>query len=192
MITQEKLREVLDYNPETGIFRWRPGRKRSGRRAGTDTPGVYSLIWIDDKSYLAHRLAILYTDGYWPETTVDHIDRDRNNNRRANLREATRQCQCRNRSKRNDNSSGVVGVYWSKKSGKWGAQVEIYRKTNHLGFYGTILEAAYARYSAEQCLGFPDCDISSSAKQYIDAHKKPKSFLLPDKQMYCEISAGMI
>ena len=167
MITQERLKEVLDYNPETGVFTWRvsPSNNTSaGSEAGSPDEKGYIKIKIRGSFYQDHRLAILYTDGYWPENTVDHKDRVPWHNWRSNLREASHQCQNRNCGMRSDNTSGVKGVSWSKKRGKWCAQIAVDSQQRHLGLLGSRLDAAYARYAAEQCLGFPDCDANSSAK----------------------------
>jgi len=174
MITQERLKEVLDYDQDTGKFRRRtsgPGRS-NGFEAGCINPEGYRQISIGGRSYKAHRLAILYTDGYMPENQIDHINRDRADNRRVNLREASHQCQARNSKMRMDNTSGIKGVYWHKIAGKWQVQIAVERHENSLGYYDDILEAAYTRYAAEQCLGFQDCEITSSAKQYIDSVKE--------------------
>jgi len=92
MITQERLKEVLNYNPETGVFMWMVAPNRRipiNSEAGVlDKEKGYIAIRIDGVKYLAHRLAILYTDGYWPENTVDHGNRVRSDNRRINLTEA--------------------------------------------------------------------------------------------------------
>jgi len=174
MITQDQLKEVLDYNRETGVFTWieSPAKNvAAGSEAGSFDGGGYIQIVINNKNYKAHRLAILYTEGYLPELTVDHIDRVRWHNWRSNLCEASRQCQMRNRGMNKNNTSGVNGVYWNKPAGKWYAQVAINSKLKNLGYFDTILEAAYHRYAAEQCLGFQDCDLNSSARKYIDQHK---------------------
>jgi len=169
-ITQERLKEVLDYNPETGVFLWvyAAGNAPAGSEAGCLNADGYILIGIDGRSYLAHRLAVLYTDGYMPENTVDHIDRIPRHNWRLNLREASQQCQMRNRSMNKNNTSGINGVSWYKPAGKWCVKIAVDYQNKHIGYFDNILEAAYARYTAEQCLGFQDCDINSSAKQFIE------------------------
>ena len=170
-LTQERLHEVLTYDPETGIFRWRVTvgpNAAAGVEAGTGSHG-YLVIMVDGKTYAAHRLAILFTDGYFPEGEVDHINRIRSDNRRSNLREASRQCQMRNCGMRNDNTSGIKGVRWHKRDEKWEASIVVDQQGKYLGNHDDLLEAAYHRYAAEQLLGFPDCDINSSAKQFIDA-----------------------
>ena len=171
MITQGRLQEVLSYEADLGIFlRRKSGAGRpKGIEAGWVDDDGYIRIGIDGQRYSAHRLAILYTDGYLPEHEVDHINRIRTDNRRVNLREASRQCQCRNSGVRKDNTSGVKGVHWDSRTGKWMTQVAVNGKTKTIGYHDTILDAAYTRYAAEQCLGFPDCDINSSAKKYIDS-----------------------
>ena len=170
MITHERLKEVLDYNPDTGIFRWRvtaSNRAVAGSTAGSPDDDGYLKIRVDGRLYLAHRLAILYTDGYLPENTVDHKDRIPWHNWRLNLREASHQCQVRNCGMRKDNRSGVKGVYWDKTTGRWAAYVRVGGVMSNLGRFDNLLEAAYTRYAAEQCLGFQDCDKNSSAKKYI-------------------------
>ena len=176
MITQERLHELLDYNPDTGIFRWREsGSGRIGKiETGSISANGYLVITVDGKTYKSHRLAILYTDGYLPEHEVDHINRIRTDNRRKNLREASRQCQSRNCGMLKNNTSGVKGVSWDKMKGKWEAYIAVNRKLKRLGCYTDLLEAAYHRYAAEQCLGWADCDINSSAKQFIDSMKEAK------------------
>jgi len=170
MITQERLKEVLDYNPETGIFTWSialNGRVPAGSVAGSSDKDGYIVIGIDGMVCLAHRLAILYMDGYLPENTVDHIDRVPWHNWRLNLREATQQCQNRNCGMRKDNLSGVKGVSWDAPHSKWRAHIVVDCKMKNLGRFDNLLDAAYVRFAAEQCLGFQDCDKNSSAKKYI-------------------------
>ena len=110
-LTQSRLKELLHYNPNTGIFTWLKKRRYwiVGRKAGHLNVFGYISIRVDGKLYQAHRLAILYTDGYFPETGVDHIDRNKQNNKRANLREAGKQCNARNSGVCNRNTSGITG-----------------------------------------------------------------------------------
>ncbi len=91
-VTQARLKELLEYDPDTGIFRWRnaPNRRiRAGAIAGNlDTYGNRQ-IRVDGKSYLAHRLAVLYVTGSWPTTDIGHRDLNNDNNAWGNLRQAT-------------------------------------------------------------------------------------------------------
>ena len=170
MLTQERLKELLFYNPETGIFTWKVKRpKRSiGSVAGCVKVYGYRYISVDGTVYFAHRLAVLYMEGYVPENEVDHINRRRDDNRYGNLREATRQCNARNCSMNSNNSSLVKGVHYDNTRGKWFVQVGLDGPPRFLGRFGDFLEAAYHRYAVEQCMNFQDYDINSSAKQFIE------------------------
>src|SRR3972149_653667 len=90
-LTAAQLRSILDYDPETGIFRWKtPNRKRRpGAKAGWVRADGRNLIKVGFTRYLASRLAWLYVYGEWPERLVDHIDRDKANDAISNLRQAT-------------------------------------------------------------------------------------------------------
>lgn len=81
--------------------------------------------------------------------TIDHINRNRLDNRKENLRFCTHQQNMMNLSVRIDNSSGVTGVCWHKKSNKWRAQIKLNKKTKHLGYYDNIEDAIQARRQAE-------------------------------------------
>ena len=170
MLTQKRLKELLLYNPDTGLF-IRKKRVSSNALRGAVAGGIvhgYVRIKIDRKVYSAHRLAFLYMVGYFPETTVDHINRVTNDNRWKNLREVTRLCQTRNCGMSKNNSSGVKVIYWGSRAGKWCVGMSVLGRRKTIGTFKDFYEAAYHRYAAEQCLGFQDCDINSSAKQFIE------------------------
>lgn len=169
-LTQARLKELLHYEPETGIFTRRVStgnQVKAGAVAGGLKLNGYVQITIDGKGYLAHRLAWFYTEGYFPEHDVDHVNRIRDDNRRINLREASRSCNLKNAGDRSTNSSGVKGITFYKRANKFQAQIVINWRCHYLGRYETLLEAACARYAAEQCLNWNDCDSNSSAYQYL-------------------------
>ena len=152
MLTQERLKELLDYDPETGVFVWKvnKNRARAGATAGTKNNRLYTVIRIDRKDYTAHRLAWFYMYGTWPKDQLDHINRVRNDNRIGNLREATMQQNQWNPSKRKDNSSGYTGVGWHKKTEKWMAYIVINMKQKYLGLFNTPEEAHTAYVKAKE------------------------------------------
>jgi hypothetical protein len=142
------LKELLGYDPEAGVFVWLVSRGSAlkGRRAGcVDDTNGYTLIRIDGEQYRAHRLAILWMTGEWPEDQTDHINGDRADNRWGNLREATNAQNQRNTNKlRSDNTSGLKGVCWDKAAGKWKAAININGQTIYLGLFLSTQDAARA------------------------------------------------
>lgn len=144
MLTQEYLKELLHYDPLTGIFVWiacRLNGKKSGEVAGWIDNG-YVKISIDNKNYRAHRLAWLYVYGVWPTKHIDHRDHHRSNNRIDNLRDVTQTennqnqlCAYRN------NKLGILGVCFHKAVGKYEAKISINNKQISLGFYKTPEDA---------------------------------------------------
>jgi len=88
-LTQERLKEVLDYDPETGEFYRKEVKQwwKFGDKVKYNINDGYKKINVDSKLYLAHRLAWLYIHGYFPEYGIDHINRIRGDNRILNLRE---------------------------------------------------------------------------------------------------------
>tara|TARA_R110000868_G_scaffold82690_5_gene233401 strand:- start:305 stop:790 length:486 start_codon:yes stop_codon:yes gene_type:complete len=145
-IDSTHLKEILNYDPVTGIFTWREtgsGRKRL--IAGCLRNG-YITINIDNKRYQAHRLALIYIYGECNSYDVDHINGIKHDNRIVNLRPATRSENKQNRlSTQPNNKSGYTGVDWKKSVGKWRATITTMRKQKHLGFFNTPHEA-YAAY----------------------------------------------
>ena len=150
-LTQARVRELLDYNPETGELRWKvltSNRAKIGDVAGcSNTPDGYRRIGVDGKMYLAHRLAWLHTHGHFPDI-LDHVNCVRSDNRLTNLRPATIYQNNMNRPRNSNNSSGIKGVSFHKPSGKWRADIMVHGKNYHLGTFKTIEEATAARQGA--------------------------------------------
>lgn len=153
MITQELLKELLEYNSETGIFTWKKfqnGRAVSGSVAGC-VSGGYVHIKVCKERFTAHRLAWLYMTGSFPSGHIDHIDMDRSNNRIVNLRDSTRSENGQNRVRaQSNNSSGFLGVYKKKNSKKWCAQIVVSKKNKFLGVFDTAEEASKAYLNAKR------------------------------------------
>lgn len=167
-LTQKRLKEVLDYNPKTGIFTWivdRTKTAKTGVVAGSNNNG-YIQISVDGILHRAHRLVWLYTHGYLPENEVDHINRNRSDNRITNLRHVSRKCNSHNCKVSDKNSSGVAGISWDNKNKKWVAQIYSGKQYN-LGRFKEKLDAVFARWKAEIKYGFSNCLTSSSSYNYL-------------------------
>ena len=147
MISQERLKQVLDYDPATGVFTWKArssNRIEVGKRAGGFGTYGYRLIGIDGKLFHASRLAWLYVTGEWPELHIDHANGNRDDDRFANLRHATRsENQC-NRAKQANNTSGFKGVYFCKVRQMWRARITFRGSTEDLGLHETAEQAGTA------------------------------------------------
>lgn len=149
----ERLRQLLAYDPETGEFWWKAGQKGAsvGARAGSvNKRHGYRYIAIDGTLYRASRLAWLYMYGEVPSGQIDHIDRDRANDRISNLRSATQSQNNANTGMRSDNTSGYRGVCWHRPSGRWFARLKKDRRQISLGYFRDAREAARAYDIAAQ------------------------------------------
>lgn len=131
-ITQKRLKELLKYNPGTGVFSWIKGRggRKPGSVAGCLNPDGYVQIYVDRHNYRAHVLAWIYLNGEYPSQWIDHINRVRDDNRESNLRLVSPHENGCNQSIRSDNKSGCKGVNWDKVNKKW--RVEINAKNTRL------------------------------------------------------------
>ena len=133
-LPSERLRELLSYNPETGDIRWRVRRNGSrgvGLVAGSHSKDGYIRIEIENRSFLAHRIAWALHHGRWPAAYLDHIDSKRDNNAIHNLREATATENRRYRASRN--STGFRGV--SRSGKRFLASITVDGRTIRLGTY---------------------------------------------------------
>lgn len=151
-LTAERLRERLDYDAETGVFTWRlpPPFRRPGDIAGYLNKVGYWILHVDGARHLAHRLAWLYMTGEWPSAHIDHINRHTEDNRWANLREATRTENHANCKRYKNNRSGFKGVCYFRPKKKWFAQISINGKRPFLGYFNTPEEAHAAYVEAAQ------------------------------------------
>lgn len=149
-LSHTHLREILHYDPETGVFTWRVARGRGiepGDIAGTLSYGYREIRIAPHKNrFRAARLAWFYMTGEWPPEVVDHINLNRADDAWANLRLATHSQNHANTRHRRDNIAALKGVYRIADS-LWRAQITIKRKTRNLGHFSTP-EAASAAYSA--------------------------------------------
>lgn len=154
-LTQTYLKELLDYSPDTGFFRWKVALTNSikiGMVAGGNHRKGYGVIVINKKAYLSHRLAWLYMTGSFPIDCLDHINRNRYDNRFINLRLATRALNTQNRAIGKNNKTGFLGVSYRKDSGKYRAEIDLNKKTIVLGSFLTPQEASNAYLKAKRQL----------------------------------------
>lgn len=152
-----QLRQILKYDPATGLFQWRASRGSlapAGAPAGSKTVHGYWTIRVNKHPYYAHRLAFLYMTGEWPTAQVDHANRDRCDNRWANLRAASHSENVWNRGRLATNKSGFKGVSWRAKIKRWRAQICVDGKIRELGRFRTA-EAAHEAYcvAAQEAFG---------------------------------------
>lgn len=147
----EKCNEMYAYEDGKLFFKRNlHSRQRAGQEVGSLNNCGYLKVCLDKKSYLVHRLIFLMHHGYLPEM-LDHIDRDKLNNRIENLRECDKEVNSWNRGRQANNTSGYRGVSWNKAAGKWHAYIKIKGKRKHLGLFNTPEEAneAYEKAKSE-------------------------------------------
>lgn len=167
--TPDQLRQLLDYDPETGSLSWKrrcveqfrdtKGRKKehaaanwNARYAGAevgviDTHG-YRKFRFAGSTYYAHRVAWAIAHGAWPDAEIDHINCDPADNRLANLRQASPAENARNKRTLPRSSTGLKGVYWHRQCEKWAATIRVGGKQRYIGLYRTP-EEAHAAYCEE-------------------------------------------
>lgn len=156
-LTADRLREVLHFDLATGVFTWRVdvgrwGRVKAGTRAGSLQKDLgYREIGIDGRNHREHRLAWLYVMGEWPPSEIDHRDGNRSNTKWENLRPATPSQNRQNRHAANTNSkSGLLGVTFHKRSGRWHARIWVDKKKISLRYHDTAQQAHKAYLSAKR------------------------------------------
>ena len=145
----EHLHRIFYYVPETGTLHWKV-KPRYGIEVGDEVGCVskesgYRLVGISFSILRSHRVVWAMYFCRWPKGHLDHINRQRTDNRIVNLREATNTENCRNSRMKANNTSGFKGVDWLKKHKKWRATIRVDRKQYHLGLFDTP-EEAHAAY----------------------------------------------
>jgi len=152
-LTQARLREVLLYDPDTGVFTWRSTGSGRKEPVGTVNSGGHLRVQVDQRFYYLHRLAWFWVNGEWPSRTLDHINGDPTDNRIANLRDVTQQVNTQNARKAHcDSRSGVLGVTPSANGKRWRASIGVNRQVKHLGTFDTAEQAHEAYLNAKRQL----------------------------------------
>lgn len=160
MANADRVRELLDYCPDTGQFTWKihVANRKAGTAAGSRHNEGYVSIKVDGKQFLAHRLAWLHVHGSWPSTKLDHKNRNRADNRLENLRPASNNQNSYNAATPRTNTSGTKGVHWHAPYGKWVARVRAEGREIFLGAFKDkadavkIVEAARNEFHKEFAL----------------------------------------
>lgn len=156
MLTQQLLKEMFSYNPETGelIRAKNAGIAKIGDTAGWKENNGYIRIRIHGKARLAHRLIWIIEYGEDPVGQVDHINHNRSDNRISNLRLVTQSGNQRNATMRKNNKSGVMGVWKRSSSRRWIVQIRCFGKQKDIGSFAEKWDAICARKSAEAEYGY--------------------------------------
>lgn len=157
-MTQEELRALLEYEPDTGAFRWKVDRRmgRTGKghlisKAGAIAGGIskgtgYRQIVVLTKHYLEHRLAHFWMTGKWPEGQVDHINGNRQDNRWINLRDVPENINKQNlRRARSDSKTGIQGVNFNPRKNKFVARIRTGGHQQTIGYFDCA-QAAHSAY----------------------------------------------
>lgn len=152
----ESVQELFEYDSAVGRLVWkaRPFERPqwNGRWAGKPAGVVgfkgYRYVRFQGRTYREHRLVWLYHYGHWPLDQIDHMNGDKSDNRIENLRDVSTSINKQNmRRPRADNTSGFLGVTWSKARHAWVAQIQVNGKNRSLGAF-TTPEDAYRAYLA--------------------------------------------
>ena len=167
LITFKEIRNFFKYDNGKLIWSKTTGKKtKKGDIAGCLTPSGYRSIRVNKKLYLEHRLIWFFHYGYFPENDLDHINRNKADNKIENLREVSKSCNARNCGNQINNISGVKGVHFQKFQKVWVAHIWVAGKEHYLGQSRDFNEAILHRYAAEQCLEWENCNSDSPAYQY--------------------------
>jgi hypothetical protein len=158
-VTAERLRELLHYDPDTGLFTWLPRSPESfknkqaflawntrylGMAAGRASGQCrYATIDIDGTVCYAHRLAYLYMTGSHAAGDIDHIDGDKKNNRWSNLRAVTRSVNLQNQ-RRSRGLTGFLGVDYFASRDQYRARIQVGNRQLNLGYFKSPEEAHQA------------------------------------------------
>jgi len=151
-VTQDYLISNFHYSKFTGTF----FRLKDGSEVKPKNIRGYLFIRVLTRGrlYAVHRLAVLYVIGVWPKEQVDHINHIRDDNRWCNLREASRSDNQKNKTLASSNKTGLYGVSYSEKTGKWTVQIKSNGVVEYFGRIPDKFEAICIRKSLEVKHGF--------------------------------------
>lgn len=153
--SQDRLRELLDYDAETGTFHWRVRMNScspAGGQAGRKRPARYNQITINGTAHLAHRLAWVYVHGVQPKGQIDHIDGNRTNNALANLRDVDAATNQQNR-RRAQGKNPYPWVTWRPSENRWRSVFRVCGRDVLVGHFHDPKVAYEAAISKRRAMG---------------------------------------
>lgn len=174
-LSYDQFSKLLKCEPDTGKLFWLPRAPdmfSSEMRAASHSCAVwnsahagkeaftgvchygYKIGRVSGRLYKAHRVVWLFHTGTWPTNGIDHINGVRADNRISNLRDVSAGENNLNKKRRSDNKSGVPGVYWYARHGKWACSLKLEGKTHFFGYFDQLEEAVARRKAAEIEFGF--------------------------------------
>ena len=144
LLTYEEAKRIFTYDPETGFV-----RQRGYKFAKAKSDKGYIRTYCKGKLFYVHRVVWLLHKGEWPKGEIDHINRNRADNRIENLRDVPHHVNASNR----PDAASMTGTTWHPDKNKWKAKIQINNKSIHLGYFNTQIEAheAYLRARREIC-----------------------------------------
>jgi hypothetical protein len=155
MLTQSELKELIDYDAETGVFTWIQSPRNnipSGSIAGSIDSKGYVRILYKKKLYLGHWLAWFFVYNKWPDNELDHINGNPTDNRICNLRDVTRKQNMENKKVYKNSKTGYAGVTWHSRDKKWNVRIGHYGKRISIGYFDNLDDAIQARIKFENKL----------------------------------------
>ena len=159
-LSQEKLKSIFEYDPVTGVMRWKESRSNMIKNsiAGSIHSSGYKVVTIESGSYKMHRIIwIMLFDNIPNGFYIDHINGNKIDNRLENLRLATNSQNQQNRPAPKNSSSGYRGVTWHKQMQQWMARIGHHGQRTTIGFFNTA-EDAYEAYKKEAVKLFTHLD----------------------------------
>lgn len=154
-LTQDYLKSILHYDPDTGVFTWLKKLSNNTKVmgvAGTIAQDGYVKIRINSQGYPAHRLAWFYFYGTFPQEQLDHINLNRSDNAIKNLRIASHSDNQRNKKISKSNKSGYKNVSWCARAKKWKVGLKVNGKSIHFGYFSDVNDANIAATNARNLM----------------------------------------
>jgi hypothetical protein len=149
--------KMFNYNATTGEVRW----NNTGKVAGYINDRGYRVIELSGKRFKAHRIAWTLFHGKPPVGEIDHINRQKSDNRIDNLRDTNTKGNMQNRGLQKNNTSGHRGVVWHKRDAQWRARIKVNNIQHHLGAFDKFEDAVTARQVAEDVFEFLEDKIQN-------------------------------